>query len=267
LCRQLDIRRVKLTGGEPLVRSGVVGLVQDLAGLPEVEELSATTNGSLLAELARPLRTAGLARVNISVDSLDPERFEYLTRGGRLADTVAGIEAAIAAGLVPVKLNVVLLASSWRSDVPALLDFAQGRDLEVRFIELMRTGTERWWASREYVAAIEVCKALGLGTHAPLPRSATGPARTTDVEWRGARVRVGWITPRSERFCSDCRRLRLDARGNLRRCLMDSHTINLADLRAAAPEREVRRTLDRYLAGKEPSVDMDSELPMITVGG
>lgn len=268
LCHEFDVRRVKLTGGEPLVRGGVVDLVRALAGIPVVDEVSATTNGARLVTLAGPLREAGLARVNVSVDTLDPQRFAELTRGGRLSDTLAGIQAALECGLVPVKLNAVLLASSWRSDVPPLLDFAAAWSLEVRFIELMRTGTEVSWAEREFVSAVEV--GGWLDTEAEVlddPTPSSGPARTSTLMWRGAAVRVGWITPRSLPFCTSCSRLRVDARGRVRRCLMDPVWFDLAGSLRTKRESEVRRRLRAYLANKVPSAAMESTLPMVSMGG
>jgi cyclic pyranopterin phosphate synthase len=233
LSREFDVSRVKLTGGEPLLRDGVVGLVQSLAAIPGVSEVSATTNGARLVDLAPSLRGAGLSRVNVSVDSLDERRFAELTRGGRLADTLAGIGAALDCGLTPVKMNAVLLSSNWRSDVPLLLDFAGRQGLEIRFIELMRTGTEVAWAEREYVSADE----------------------------------VRWITPRSRPFCDSCSRLRLDARGRVRRCLMDPVRFDLAGLLETTIEPEVRSRLHAYLAGKTASSAMESDLPMVSMGG
>jgi cyclic pyranopterin phosphate synthase len=268
LCRERGLRRIRLTGGEPLVRVGLAGLIGELARIPGVDEVSATTNGSRLPALADELRAAGLARVNISVDSLDPERFSRLTRGGRLEDTVAGIDAALAAGLVPVKLNTVLLASSWRQDVPAVLDFAQRRGLEARFIELMRTGTEVSWAESEFVSAETVRGELGLnGRTEEGDARSSGPARTTRTIWRGAPIRAGWITPRSHPFCDDCNRLRMDAGGRLRRCLMDPNAFELAAALDDHPEDVVRDAVRFYLAGKTASSSMDSALPMVSVGG
>ncbi len=268
LCHELGVSRVKLTGGEPLVREGVADLVRELAAIPGVNEVSATTNGARLVELARPLREAGLARVNVSVDSLDSQRFAELTRGGRLADTLAGIQAALDCGLAPVKLNAVLLASSWRSDVPPLLDFAATRNLEVRFIELMRTGTEVRWAEQEYVPADKVRGWLETCTEVVDGRTVSaGPARMSTVLWRGDAVRVGWITPRSRPFCNSCSRLRLDARGRVRRCLMDPVRFDLAGLFQTTRESEVRRRLRAYLENKIPSESMESTLPMVSMGG
>ncbi len=264
---EIGVRRVKLTGGEPLARRGLPSLVQALRAVPGVGEVSMTTNGSLLAPSAGELRAAGLARVNVSLDTVDPDRFSRLTRGGRLADTLAGIDAALAAGLVPLKLNAVLLASSWRDDVPALLDFAASHGVEIRFIELMRTGTRAAWAAAELVRASIVQAWLErLTPVAPVPGPPSTPARRTRLCWRGGDLTVGWITPQSHPFCSSCNRLRLDARGRLRRCLMDPAPLDLARL-AACHEDEARTQLRAYLDGKRAPRGMQMRLPMAAVGG
>ncbi|NOZ93354.1 MAG: radical SAM protein [Acidobacteria bacterium] len=264
---ELGVHRVKLTGGEPLARRGLASLVRGLRTVPGVREISMTTNGSLLADRAGELRAAGLHRVNVSLDTLDPGRFSRLTRGGRLDDSIAGIDAALAAGLVPLKLNAVLLASSWREDVPALLDFAASRGVEIRFIELMRTGTGAAWAAAELVCASTVQSWLGQGTPMePLPGPPSAPARRTRLAWHGKRLMVGWITPQSHPFCSSCNRLRLDARGRLRRCLMDPLPLELARL-VAAGGATARRRIRAYLDGKRPPSGMNMHLPMVAVGG
>lgn len=261
------VSRVKLTGGEPLVRKDVADLVRLLTKVPGVTEISATSNGALLPRLANDLARAGLTRVNISLDTLDPVRFSELTRGGRLEDTLSGVEAALAAGLAPVKLNSVLLRDGWRSDVPRLLDLAAEKAIEVRFIELMRTGTEAEWAAAQLVHVEEVRRWLGAKGGLAEVRPFAGPARVEELRWRGEQVRVGWITPQSHPFCGACNRLRLDARGNLRRCLMDPRALPLAELlRRSGPEDAVRRLAD-YLAGKSPPGTMTSDFPMVTIGG
>ena len=143
LCQRVEIERIKLTGGEPLVRSGVDRLIGLLRAIPGVREVSLTTNGSLLARQVEALQAAGLRRVTVSLDSLDASRYRELTRGGRVEDALAGISAALSAGLTPVKLNAVLQQSTWTRDVPRLLDYTAANGLELRFIELMRTGTEK----------------------------------------------------------------------------------------------------------------------------
>jgi cyclic pyranopterin phosphate synthase len=265
---ELAIAQVKLTGGEPLVHSRVVELVARLARFAGIEEVSLTTNGSQLGALAEPLKRAGLARVNVSLDSVNLARFAQLTRGGRLEEVLVGIDAALSVGLGPVKLNAVLQRSGWRQDVPELLDFAAGRGLEIRFIELMRTATDRGWSASEYVSAEEVIDWLQrAGSVEFIERCSACPARRSEVQWRGSALRVGWITPRSRPFCGDCRRLRLDAAGRLRRCLMDPATLPLATLLAEAPPGRVRTVVADYLLGKCAPAAMDIEQPMTAVGG
>jgi cyclic pyranopterin phosphate synthase len=268
LQQEFTVTRVKLTGGEPLVRRGVVELVRMLVAWPGTEEVSMTSNGSLLSRYATELKQAGLVRVNVSLDSLDAQRYAQLTGGANLAGAIAGIDAAITAGLLPVKLNTVLRASSWRQDVPALLGFAAQRDLEVRFIELMRTGTAREWADREYVAAEDVRRWLtGRTCVEDIDETSHAPARRTRVNWRGKDLAVGWITPRSNPFCDRCNRLRLDASGRLRRCLMDPVVLSLLKLLQTRPSGQVREQVALFLAGKRPPLAMDTELPMSAVGG
>ncbi len=268
LARRFGVDRLKLTGGEPLTRAGLVPFVRAAAALPGIREVSATTNGTRLAALAEELADAGLARVNVSLDTLDAGRFRDLTRGGDVARVLAGIDAALAAGLAPVKLNAVLRRSSWREDVPALLDFAAERGLEIRFIELMRTGSEVAWAEREFVAAAEVRSALEReGAVLPLPTPLAAPARRTLVR-RGAReVAVGWITPVTHPFCGACDRLRLDARGALRRCLMDEATVPLVEWLRAGDDGAAVERVERYLACKRPPPAMEIGVPMRGIGG
>jgi GTP 3',8-cyclase len=266
LASEVGVASVKLTGGEPLTREGIETLVTLLMSIPAIREVSMTTNGTLLARHAQGLRRAGLRRVNISLDTLDERRFALLTRGGRLSNTLAGIEAALDAGLTPVKLNAVLLASSWREDVPGLLDLAASRGLELRLIELMRTGTEAAWAESELVTAAQVRSWLEHhGTVSELGARQTTPARRTRVRWGDGEVIVGWITPRSHPFCSDCNRLRLDARGQLRRCLMDPLALDLAAF--GEDDDGLARALREYLGGKLAPRAMTSRLPMAAVGG
>lgn len=267
LVRHLGVNRVKLTGGEPLVRHGVVELVRLLRAIPGIEEVSMTTNGTRLAELAGELKAAGLARVNVSLDTLNPQRFAELTRGGHVEEVLAGIAAAKDAGLLPLKLNAVLRASSFREDVPELVAFAAREKLELRFIELMRTGTEAAWAEREFVSAEEVRAFLARhGELIPVLGPSPGPARRTFFRFPGGEVLLGFVTPVSHSFCDACNRLRLDAQGRLRRCLMDPLTVPLVELLRQG-EGQALAALGPYLAAKRPPSVMDSALPMSAVGG
>lgn len=267
LAHQLPVQRVKFTGGEPLVRKGIEKLVASVAAIPNISEVSLTTNGSLLAGNAWSLKACGLSRVSVSLDSLDENRFADLSRGGKLKHTLKGIEAALKAGLTPLKLNTVLQRSSWQEDVPQLLDFASDKGLEIRFIELMRMGTEREWADAEFIPVGEVQR--WLGEHSPvvpLAAPAGVPAQLSQVHWNGRYVRVGWISPRSHPFCRSCERVRLDARGRLRRCLMDASLLDLLSLRKVS-NSHAREILSHYLAGKFAPQGMDSQYMMSQIGG
>jgi cyclic pyranopterin phosphate synthase len=266
VCEQ-KVRRVRITGGEPLVRPGLVERVRDISQIPGVKEVSLTTNGSRLAEMAEPLRRAGLRRVNVSLDTVDPVRFNELTRG-RLEPVLAGIEAVVEAGLTPVKLNAVLRRSSWREDVPALLEYAGKKGVELRFIELMKTGATAEWAVAEYVSADEVKEWLdGISEVTAIGGEASAPARLTVVEWVGRQVKVGWITALSHPFCDNCNRLRLDSYGRLRRCLMDPVSLPLLELLKVASAAEVREKVDGYLIAKHAPEFMVNEQAMVSVGG
>jgi cyclic pyranopterin phosphate synthase len=266
LTSHTGIERVRLTGGEPLVRPGIEQLISALSAIPAIREVSLTTNGSLLPRMAWDLKAAGLSRVNISLDSLDEQRFEVVSRGGSLQRTLAGIQAAQDAGLTPIKLNTVLQRSTWQQEVPRLLDYAAGAGFEIRFIELMRTGTERTWCDSEFISADEVCK--GLNTEILSSEEQTmAPARRTLLNWRGTRLAVGWISPRSHPFCDSCERLRMDAQGRVRRCLMDSTLLDLPRLLRTTDDPAVWREFQSYLAGKVPPSAMDSPLAMSQIGG
>ena len=260
------INRIRLTGGEPLMRPGVEHLIEALSSLPAIREVSLTTNGSLLSKMAWKLKASGLSRVNVSLDSLDKERFKEVTRGGDLDRTRAGIKAAQAAGLTPIKLNTVLQRSTWRQEVPRLLDYAAESGFEIRFIELMRTGTERAWCESEFVSVDEVCDGLSAKI-VPVEEQTPVPARRTLLNWHGSIVNVGWITPRSHPFCSRCERLRMDARGQLRRCLMDPKTFDLPRALATMSGLAVKQEFQSYIAGKFPPQAMDSSFAMSQIGG
>jgi GTP 3',8-cyclase len=268
LCRYFEIHRVKLTGGEPLVRKGVEKVIQSLLSVPGITEISLTTNGSLLRHLAVPLKQAGLSRVNVSLDTLDSARFQTVTRGGNLDNTLAGITAAVAAGLVPVKLNSVLQKSTWIQDVPSLLDYAALNGFELRFIELMHTGTESSWCQSEFVPGCQVYQWLSQRTVVTtLPCTDSAPARLTRIWWRGVDLLVGWILPRSFPFCARCDRLRLDARGRLYRCLMDPAYLDLATLLREKGEDAALLDLNCYVLQKSPPTLMDKPTAMSLIGG
>jgi GTP 3',8-cyclase len=233
---RLGIRRVRLTGGEPLVRKDIVEIARRVKALPGVENLALSTNGTELARLAEPLRAAGVDRVNISLDSLDAERFRAITRRGSLEAVWQGVEAALAAGFSPVKLNAVLLSRQNLEDVDRLVELTLDRPLSVRFIEMMPTASNRHLQPDEYVSSDVVQQRIEarFGKLLPVDPATAAPRTGPAAAYRlaGAQGEVGFITPLSHTFCADCNRLRLTARGELRLCLFADRVYPLRHLLA-----------------------------------
>lgn len=245
----MGLRKVRLTGGEPTLRRDLPALVTSLAAIPGIQDIALTTNGHLLERLAEPLARAGLRRINVSLDSLRPERFRTLTRGGDLDRVLRGIEAARAAGLVPVKINAVLLRGENEDEVDDLVDFFGERAAwsELRFIEYMPFEA-RW---HQCVPAAEVRARLARRFELrPLPsKGPAGPARGFHLHPSG--LRVGFISPLTEHFCATCNRLRLMCDGHLRTCLAHEDTPSLRDLlRAGASDAHLEAAIRAMVLGK-----------------
>ena len=223
----LGIRKIRLTGGEPLVRPGVVDLIRALSACPGIDDLALSTNGTLLVEHASALRAAGLGRVNVSLDSLRPTVFRAVSGRDDLGRVVAGIAAARVAGLAPLKLNVVVMRGVNDDELPALLDFATEQGAQARFIEYMPLGLGQRWKS-SFVGRVEILEHIRpwLADAAPSCR----PGDTATYYPLRAGGEVGLISPVSCRFCDRCNRLRLTADGRLRPCLTSEGEV---DLRAA----------------------------------
>ncbi|MFC1967594.1 GTP 3',8-cyclase MoaA [Chloroflexota bacterium] len=238
---ELGISKVRITGGEPLVRAGLSELIGMLAGIKTIDDISLTTNGILLARYAAELKTAGLRRVNVSLDTLQPEKFRQITRLGNLDDALTGIEAAKAAGLAPVKINVVVMRGVNDDEI---LDFASktiGEGWHVRFIERMPSFSAEDTADVKFVSSNEILGSLvSLGEMEPcLVSIGNGPARYFRLP--GAKGTIGFITPVSEHFCFQCNRLRLTADGKLRPCLLSEEEIDLREpLRGGASVEEMK---------------------------
>jgi len=230
----LGARKLRLTGGEPLVRKGFMTLVEGLARhlrSGALDELTLTTNGTRLAEFAAPLAAAGVKRINVSLDSLDPETFRRITRGGSLDQVVRGLDAAQAAGL-KVKLNAVALARDNRAEIPELLKFAHARGFDLTLIETMPVGEVEEDRTDQFVSLADVRQDLAaIWTLTPIPDQTGGPARYVRVEETGGRL--GFITPLSHTFCEACNRVRLTCTGTLHTCLGQEDAMDLrAPLRA-----------------------------------
>ena len=251
---ELGFRKVRLTGGEPLLRRDVVDIVRRIAAVPGIDDLAMTTNGLRLPELAVPLREAGLKRVNLHVDSLDPERVERLMRWSKHADLWAGVEAAEAAGFAPIKLNAVIARGYNDDDVVPLARLTLERDWAVRFIELMPLGSgeESRFAIDHYVPNAEVRATIEaeLGPlEALVNRDPSDEARNYRAP--GGRGRIGFISPVSQPYCGSCNRMRLTADGRFHLCLLHDDEIDLRSvLRAGGGRDAVREQLARAVAAK-----------------
>ncbi|MET7468945.1 GTP 3',8-cyclase MoaA [Micromonospora sp. NPDC005211] len=239
---RLGITEVRFTGGEPLIRPGLPGIVAAVAALTPRPRISLTTNGIGLARMATALRAAGLDRVNVSLDTLDRDRFTALTRRDRLADVLAGLAGAADAGLTPVKINSVLMRGTNDDEAPALLRFALAHGYELRFIEQMPLDAQHGWDRSTMVTADEILISLRAAfalTPDPSDRGAA-PAETWLVD--GGPARVGVIASVTRPFCGDCDRTRLTADGQVRNCLFATEESDLRGaLRDGADDEELAR--------------------------
>lgn len=238
---KVGVRRVRLTGGEPLVRADIVEIVARIASIPGIEEVSLTTNAMLLEMLARPLAKAGLKRVNVSLDTLDADKFKRITRGGKIDHLWRGIAAAEDAGLSPLKLNTVVVNGLNADELSALARLTIENPWHVRFIELMPVGNAQNWGEDfpalpdRYISVHEMQTRLSNFNLQPATTpTGNGPARTFRIP--DALGTVGFISPLGEHFCQSCNRLRLTADGHLRPCLLLDGEVNVRDaLRAGQP--------------------------------
>jgi cyclic pyranopterin phosphate synthase len=220
---QMGVHRLRLTGGEPLVRAELPRLVRMLAALPGVDDLALTTNGILLAEQAAELRSAGLERVNISLDTLREEVFQKISRREGLDRVLAGIAAAQRAGFAQIRLNAIAIHGLTEEEIVPLARFARDRGLELRFIEYMPLDAEQHWQASDVLDGQAIRRILEaeFGTLVPVGRPhASQPA--SDFQYADGRGRIGLIQPVSQPFCGDCDRLRLTAEGQVRNCLFST---------------------------------------------
>ena len=221
----LGVRKLRITGGEPLVKSNIVELCRAAAAVEGIEDVCLTTNGTLLPKLAAPLREAGVRRLNISLDTLDAEKFRYITRIGKLEDAVAGIEAALAAGFEKIKINSVLIGGFNDDEIPALAALTQRYPVDVRFIELMPMYDSGDFGPEAFIPYTVVTERLP--ELCPVPADG-GVAKLYRLP--GALGNVGLISPVSAHFCAECNRIRLTADGKIKPCLHSSDEISLKGL-------------------------------------
>jgi len=231
---KLGIRKVRITGGEPLVRKGIVDLVGAIASLDGMEEVAMTTNGLLLPDYIHDLKKAGLKRLNISLDSLNPERFKEITRSGALDKVLEGIEKALELGMKPVKLNTVLIGGFNDDEIEDFVKLTEQKAIDVRFIELMPIGEASDWAKERFIPNSTILETVP-ELNAVDRLDPSSPA--TYYQLPNGVGRVGLISPISCQFCGSCNRMRLTADGKLKPCLHSEDEIDLLDIVRLHPEQ------------------------------
>lgn len=272
---EAGVRKIRVTGGEPLVRRGIVGFLQELQRLPGIDQVCLTTNGVLLRELAPAIYNAGVRHLNVSLDTLKRERYRQITGGDHLPAVMAGLQQAASLGFYPLKINCVVLRGINDDEVLDIARLAREHPLQVRFIELMPTTSQTWW-QRHFLSIAEVRRRLALlGPLEPLIReTAAGPARTFRLP--GFRGELGFISPMSQHHCRTCNRLRLTADGKVRLCLLESQELDLkgplrqgvADGFLAFLFQEAIRLKNRKPVHSLPcAASCPQDLPMVSIGG
>ncbi|MDI3328949.1 MAG: GTP 3',8-cyclase MoaA [Alicyclobacillaceae bacterium] len=255
---RLGVRRLRITGGEPLVRPGIDRLIEALGAIPGIEDMAMTTNGVLLARRAERLRRAGLRRINISIDSLRPDRFAVITRGGDLSRVLEGLKAAERAGMSPIKINVVLLKGFNEDEIDDFLRLSIEKPYVVRFIEYMPIGHEDETWKNAYLPlrrVLDRCEELGYEIE-PVQVPGNGPAENWRI--RGGLGAFGLIHPVSEHFCAACNRLRLTADGYLKPCLYWQEEFNVR--RCGGDEKAIEELFFRALDIKPERHEMAEAL-------
>jgi len=246
----MGVSKVRITGGEPTVRSDIIALIEAIGAVDGIEDIAMTTNGHTLAALGPRLAQAGLSRINVSIDSLRTERFSSLTRGGNLDRVLQGIEVARELGLTPIKLNVVLMEGENDDELFDFVEFfaPHASDTELRFIEYMPFEQRRFATVATETLRVRLRERYTVDA-APSRQTTDGPAQ--NIYLRESGLKVGFISPLSEHFCASCNRLRLMADGHLRTCLAHDDTPSLRDLvRRGLSDAELEQSIRRMVLGK-----------------
>lgn len=248
---QIGIKKIRLTGGEPLVRKGIVNLIHDIAKIPKIEEIAITTNGILFYDMAEELQQAGLSRVNFSLDSLKNDKFNYITRFGHIDKVFNSIQKAIDIGLAPVKINTVVMKGFNDDEILDFVKLAYDMPVHVRFIEFMPVGDLPFYTDDKRFSVEEmkdIIRSKYVLTKGSLVQG-NGPAKCFNLN--GGRGSIGFISAMSDHFCGQCNRLRLTADGKLRACLYSSKETNLKmALDNGANEDVITRLIDKTILEK-----------------
>lgn len=248
---ELGIRKIRLTGGEPLIRRNLPELIHGISRIDAIDDVAITTNGVLFSSLAARLKEAGLNRVNLSIDTLQKDRYHYITRGGDVAVVIKALETALAEGLEPVKVNTVLIKGFNDDEILDFCRLAYNLPVHIRFIEFMPVGEIKYWNSDRIVANADVLDQIVKHFDLKPGRVSrgNGPAKYFTME--GGQGSVGFISPMSNHFCGECNRLRLTADGKLRACLYDGKEKDLKEaLRGNQPEEDIKRIFEETILSK-----------------
>lgn len=252
----LGVKKIRLTGGEPLIRKDIVSLVQAISQIKGIEDLSMTTNGILLKQYAKALIEAGLKRINISLDSLKPTRFAEITRGGNLHDVLQAIE--LCQTLEPIKINMVPIKGLNDDEIEDFARLTYDFNYHVRFIEFMPIGSRELWSKDKVLSTDEIKQRVGfLGNLKPVKIRKNGPARYYKLE--GAKGVIGFISPITHHFCEDCNRLRITSDGKIRPCLFSESELDLKSaMMLGCTDEELERLLRLAVAIKPQRHNIDS---------
>jgi cyclic pyranopterin phosphate synthase len=267
---------VRLTGGEPLLRKDILELTKMLGDIPGLNDIPLSTNAHLLLPLAAKLKANGVNRANISIDSLIPERFKEITRDGDLATVIKGIDAAISAGMSPIKLNMVVMKGVNDDEIESMIDFAIGRGIDIRFIETMPIGlagieaVDRHYSEKDILE--RVFKRFGSKLESKKAQQTDGPAKALHI--KGTNTNVATISAVSNNFCSSCNRVRLTAKGELILCLGQKDSVSLRDaLRSGMTDTEIKQLIVDAITKKpekhffDSVIDNISSSQMVEIGG
>ena len=276
LFAELGVTKVRLTGGEPLLRKDILDLTKMLGDIPGLTDIPLSTNAHLLSSLAGKLKCHGINRVNISIDSLIPERFKEITRDGDLARVIKGIDAAIAADMNPIKLNMVVMKGVNDEEIESMIDFAIGRGLDIRFIETMPIGLagiealDRHYSEKEILE--RVYKKYGNKLITKNSKQTDGPAKAMLI--KGTNTSIATISAVSNHFCASCNRVRLTAKGDLILCLGQKDSVSLRDaVRSKMNDAEIKNLIIKAITKKpekhffSSDIDNISNRQMVEIGG
>jgi cyclic pyranopterin phosphate synthase len=267
IATRIGLRKIRITGGEPLVRKNIPYLIKLIKDVEGIDDLSLTTNGILLSQYADSLAEAGLDRVNVSLDSMRPDRYRDITRGGDIDEVFRGIEAAENAGLIPIKINMVPIRGINDDEIADFAAMTLKSPYQVRFIEFMPFGVPGIWSAEKFISSEEIRSIVeNIGPLTPVKLRRSGPARYFRLD--SAAGVIGFISPLSNHFCGECNRLRLTADGKLRPCLFSETEIDLKPvLRSDAPDEEIERLIRLSIAAKPEGHNMriqNAELRRLT---